>query len=213
MSAKNETENKKTKNSKRGVGRPPSKMIDPQNAEKGCTFSDICEAQGMRWVATKKEWTGGNCTPLTVRHHLPTALSKGLDYYKHRSRYFITGETVAPDSKKGLGRKQFVFKLRAGVEPIYSIKTDEAKPAREVAKTLKTAAASSVTVPVLDVPAQTAPAETPIQALEAKLEKIDAETAAIEAPATSTLPVVSLEPAENPLPARDSKLADVPVTA
>lgn len=198
MSAKNET-----KKAKRGVGRPAAKLIDPANAPKGCTFADLCEAQGMRWAPRandgKGAWTGGSCTPLTVRHHLPTALSKGKDSYGRMSRYFLTGETVAPDSKKGLGRKQFVFKLRANVEPNFAGASTPAKTRK-----LRKAATSTVTVPVVDIPAT--PAPTPVEALETKLAAIDAEAAA---PAPAPAPEA---PAETPAAVAAPATAE-PVTA
>lgn len=132
----------------RGPGRPMASIKVPNRK---FTFGDLAEANG-------------HVTPLTLRKFLKRDAAR-----KGKSEIvLVKDEHREPNSKKGLGRKTFVYIPRAKLN------------------TLKTASKSKVSVALNDKPAKkpaAAPNGTSYEATKAAL-------GLGEAPATSTLPVV-----------------------
>ena len=157
--------NKPVKNAKRGVGRPMATIKIPNRK---FTFDDL-----------KAENT--HVTPLTLRKFIARDMFMCDDNGKpDRSRprrnssiVLVKDDLREPNSAKGLGRKCLVYSLRSKVSAVKTAKTPKVTATAdtvsdyEAQKAALLAPEPTVTVPVVDI--------TP---------------ATVEAPATSTLPVI-----------------------
>lgn len=95
---------KNSKAQNRGPGRPKYTPVIPRGK---FTFTDLEEANGVNTKTGK----GKNCTTLTLRKWLKRELSN-----RRSGAIVLLKDVLAdPNSKSGLGRKQYVYTRRAGV--------------------------------------------------------------------------------------------------
>lgn len=145
------------KNASRGVGRPMANINIPNRK---FTFADLEEANS-------------HVTPLTLRKFL----KRDADRKGKSEIVLVKGETRAPQSKNGLGRKTFVYVRRAKVAkvtaPKAAVKAKAAKSPKASTKSTSYEAKKAallgdnqtapVTAPVAPAPV-TATAPTPVAA-------------------------------------------------
>lgn len=144
----------KSKNKQRGPGRP---MADINVPNKKFTFADLVEANS-------------HVTPLTLRKFLKRDFAR-----KGKSEIvLVKDETREPNSKKGLGRKTFVYLRRSKLN------------------SLKTARKSTVSVPL--APAKTTADYEATKAALLAPEPAPAEIPAPAAPEATTPAPVSISP-------------------
>lgn len=160
------------KTASRGPGRP---RYVPTVPNKRFTFEELCEANGVNTETGK----GKNCTMLTLRKFLKSEMFTDSGNPKPNSAIMLVkDETREPNSKKGLGRKCFVYAIRKGKSvkkakrtASVNIGTSTRKPKTakvststakyEAAKLALTAPAPApVSAPAAEVPAATEPAVT-----------------------------------------------------
>ena len=194
------------KNSKKQIGstkhehpgRPKYAPKFPKRAE--FTFIQFMETNDIETnPASKKYGKGPNCTMLTLRKFL-TRDAKKLG----RSELFrVRGVTAEPNSADGLGRRGYLYSVRAGVKAAKAPRKVKSAPVVKAAKAPKAPKApadlSAATKTYEDIKAILA-APSPAIAPEVPASvtvpavTIAPEPTPVEAPATSTLPVASLEP-------------------
>lgn len=182
-------------------GRPKYTPKFPKRAE--FTFIQFMEINGVETnPASKNYGKGPNCTMLTLRKFL-TRDAKKLG----RSQLFrVRGVTAEPNSKDGLGRRGYLYSVRAGAKAVKVAKAPRKVKTAPVAKAPKAPAglsdATKTYEDIKNILAQPSPAiapEVPAVAVTVPVVTIAPEPApapapAVEAPATSTLPVANLEP-------------------
>lgn len=218
MKNKNAKQNKYTH-----PGRPRHSMRWPKS--KQFTFTDIMDANGCDTKAGKhygKKVGDDGCAMLTLRKYMARDNQKK----GHSEIVSVRGVTAEPNSESGLGRRANLYALRSkGVTPhvpavkpvkVSTPKTAKVKTPRTPKSTSQTPTADALDrihamlatpdpvtpVPALTVPVVTIAPEAPVAVPEA------APAPVVEAPATSTLPVASLEPGAYDAPAPVSTLVN-----
>ena len=176
----NSAKNKSVKSVKRSVGRPKYIPVFPSTNR--FTFESFLaknQARDVAFNANRKEDQKeiSIVTPLTLRKWLKRDAAR-----KGKSEVVLWKNKLAdPSSEAGLGRKKFVYSVRAKYDA-----TADKKPT-----SLKTAKASKVSVPLTDVPA-TAPLENaPVTADSPAIVETVAAIAPEVAPVTETAPVAT----------------------
>lgn len=164
-----------------GPGRP---MYNPVIPRGKFTIAEFCEANGVN----PKTGKGKACSKLTLIKFLGRKQGKALIVR-------VKGETANPNSKKGLGRKAFLYTRRAGV-------------------TVPKATAA----PVKQTRTRKATAPTATSDYEATKSALLAPTPAVvitpdPTPAPETAPVVDVAPVSEPVAETVATPAPEPVTA
>lgn len=216
MKNKNAKQNKQTH-----PGRPKYAPKFPRSKE--WTFTQFMEANGIEINSDSAKFgKGPNCTMLTLRKYMARDNQKK----GHSEIVSVRGVTAEPNSESGLGRRANLYALRSkGVTPhvpavkpvkVSTPKTAKVKTPRTPKSTSQTPTADALDrihamlatpdpvtpVPALTVPVVTIAPEAPVAVPEA------APAPVVEAPATSTLPVASLEPGAYDAPAPVSTLVN-----
>jgi hypothetical protein len=162
-----------------GPGRP---KYQPKLPRGKFTMNELCQENGV----SLKTGKGSNCSKLTLVKFVARELSN------RRSGLVVKvkDETSEPNSRKGLGRKPFLFmrrpnalKAAAKSNVSVSLNTTDAYEAQKEALGI----AGTPTAPV--TPA--APAPTPEPAPVAEVTAPVAETAPVAAPVTDAAPVTA----------------------
>lgn len=168
----------KKNNAQNGPGRPKYEPVLPKGK---FTFTDFEVANGVN----PKTGKGKNCTTLTLRKWLKKDLAKR----GHSVVTLLKDVLSDPNSKKGLGRKQFVYQKRVHSAAPASAKITEA-PKKDVSKATKEyekiKAELLTPTPVVSV----APVETPATpAPEVPTAEVN-----VAEPAPTTEPVATATP-------------------
>lgn len=115
------------------------------------TFGQFCEANGMTRDADGN-YSGGKCTPLTLRHFLRDQKNKGS-----RSEVVVVkGVTKAPNGESGLGRKAMVYIRRSKQAAINKAK-------RTVKVQVNATSAAPASAPVETAPEVAAPVAVSVE--------------------------------------------------
>lgn len=171
-------------NTNRGPGRP---MYNPVIPRGKFTMTEFCIANGVN----PKTGKGKNCSKLTLIKFLGRKQGKALIMK-------VKGETADPQSKKGLGRKAFLYTRKAGVTvPKTSAAAPTPKatakrkytrkataPAATTADYEATKAALLAPTPVVSITPDPTPAPVAEDAAPAP-EAVAAETATVASEATA----------------------------
>jgi len=165
----------------RGPGRPMYSPVIPRGK---FTMNDFCIANGVN----PKTGKGKNCSKLTLIKFLGRKQGKALIAK-------VKGETADPNSKKGLGRKAFLYQRKAGVTiPKADVSAPKATktprkytrkataPASTTADYEATKAALLAPTPAVTITPDPTPDPAPVAKDQAP-EAVAAETAAPEATA------------------------------
>lgn len=184
--SKNKRNSKATKATK--YDHPGRPMYDPSFPRtKEFTFTDFEIANGVN----PKTGKGKECTTLTLRKWLKRDKAK----VGHSVLVRIKGVTADPMSKKGLGRRAYLYSLRSKVNATRTPKAATPAPsdvseATKSYEATKAALLSDTSVPVTAPAPEPTPEVTPTPA---------PETAPVEAVA-ETAPVANETPAPAPQP-------------
>lgn len=158
-----------------GPGRPKYEPVFPRTKE--WSFTDFMEVNGININSNSKDFgKGPNCTMLTLRKFMARDAKK----MGHSLIVKIKGVTSEPNSKDGLGRRAYLYSLRA-----------KANVKRASAPKSEAPAAADVVTPHDDVSDATKRYE--------ELKSILAVPT--PAPAAVVIPAVTITPEATPAPA------------
>lgn len=180
-------------------GRPKYQPVFPRSKE--WTFTDWMEANGIETNPGSKNFgKGPNCTMLTLRKHLERdmyfhkegkpLIAKFRTKANPKSNIVILKDvTSEPNSDSGLGRRAYLYSLRANASVKRATKTtkttatsgDVSDATKQYEETKAILTAPTVIVPAVTITPEVAPAPAPVA--ETQVEATPVPTA--EAPAAS----------------------------
>ena len=153
-----------------GPGRPKYDPVFPRTKE--WTFTDFMKVNGININLNSKDFgKGPNCTMLTLRKFIARDAKK----MGHSLIFKVKNVTSEPNSKDGLGRRAYLYSLRAKAS-------------------VKKASAPKATAP------EVAETVTPHDDVSEATKRYEELKSILAAPATVTIPAVTITPEATPLP-------------
>ncbi len=182
-----------------GPGRPKYTPLFPRSKE--WTFTDFMEVNGINTNSNSKDFgKGPNCTMLTLRKFMARdakRMGKSLIFK-------VKDVTSEPNSKSGLGRRAYLYSLRAnanvkrGTAPVKAATPRKAKAAASEVEANGLSASTNRYEEIKNILAAPAPAVAPEAAQ----------------PETVTVPAVTITPEAAPAPApAPAPVAETPAPA
>lgn len=154
-----------------GPGRPKYEPVFPRTKE--WSFTDFMEVNGININPNSKDFgKGPNCTMLTLRKFMARDAKK----MGHSLITKIKGVTSEPNSKDGLGRRAYLYSLRAKAN------------------------VKRVSAPKAEAPADVESTVTPHDDVSDATKHYEEIKAILAAPSTVTIPAVTIAPEVTPAP-------------